>query len=272
MSSAQSPASAGGWHVYFARKFLGRVRRNLHEQIAHDIGVQIVQGAYGETELLPTELTLAERYRVSRTAVREAFRILAAKGMTVSRPKVGTRVRQRADWNMFDPDVLAWHIKDGISESFLRAVFDVRALVEPEAAAGAATRRTERHLRGMASALQGMQKMNAPRDNLVSADIMFLQTILDAAANPLYRSIGAVSECLLRHMPGACLPADRQSAFDNVITGVNPATRRHAAVYAAIRDRDPDRARSEVRGLLDASLEECLRHADALAEMAERRA
>ncbi len=267
-------AEAGGGICIFHRKILqGGSVAILHEQIAHDIGVQIVQGTYGETDLLPTELTLAERYRVSRTAVREAFRILAAKGMTVSRPKVGTRVRQRSDWNMFDPDVLAWHIKDGVSEDFLRAIFEVRNLVEPEAAASAAARRTERHLRGMASALQGMQKVNAPRDNLVSADILFLQTILDAAGNPLYRSIGAVSECLLRQMPGACLPADRQSAFDNVITGVNPATRRHAAVYAAVRDRDPERARVEVRGLLDASLEECLRHAEAMAApVLERRA
>lgn len=249
----------------------GSVRRNLHEQIAHDIGVRIVQGAYAETDLLPTELTLAERYRVSRTAVREAFRILAAKGMTVSRPKVGTRVRQRADWNMFDPDVLSWHIKDGISEPFLRAVFEMRAVVEPEAAVVACERRTDRHLRSMASALQAMQKMNSPRDTLVTAEIFFLQAILDASANPLYRSISSISECLLRFMPGACLPADRQSAFDNVVTGVNPATRRHAAIYAAIRDRDPERARTEVQGLLATTLEESLRHLAAI-EVAERRA
>lgn len=238
----------------------GRVRRNLHEQIAHDIGVQIVQGGYGETELLPTELTLAERYRVSRTAVREAFRILAAKGMTVSRPKIGTRVRVRTDWNMLDPDVLAWHIRDGVSESFLTAIFELRVLVEPEAAAAAAVRRTDRHLRAMAGALQTMQKVNAARDVLVAADIGFVHAFLDAAHNPLYRNIGAVTEALIRYMHGACLPADRVGAADNVVTGVNPATRRHAAIYAAIRDRDAPRARSEVEGLITAVREECFRY------------
>jgi DNA-binding FadR family transcriptional regulator len=237
----------------------GRVRRNLHEQIAHDIGAQIVRGEYGESDLLPTELALAERYRVSRTAVREAFRILSAKGLTVSRPKIGTRVRQRSDWNMLDPDVLAWHLKDGVSETFLTALFDVRALIEPEAAAAAAIRRTDRHLRSMSGALQAMQKLSATREVLVSADITFQQAILDASGNPLFRSIGALTESLVRFTQGACLPADRPYPTDNVVTGVNPSTRRHAAVYAAIRDRDGERARTEVVGLVAAVREECLR-------------
>ncbi|BBE72398.1 HTH-type transcriptional regulator LutR [Pleomorphomonas sp. SM30] len=248
----------------------GKVRRNLHEQIAHDIGTQIVQGTYGETDLLPTELTLAERYRVSRTAVREAFRILAAKGMTVSRPKIGTRVRMRVDWNMLDPDVLTWHLRQGATADFVEAVFEVRFCMEPEVAGIAAERRTDRHLRAMAAALQTMQKASATRDTLVSADIAFLQAMLDASGNPIYRSIGTVTESLIRFLEGACLPADRRNAGDAAVTGVNPATRRHAAVYAAIRDRDGLRAREEVRGMVAAAREACLAAATGAAAVTER--
>ena len=51
------------------------------------------------------------RFSVSRTALREAYSSLAAKGLIAARPKVGTRVRPKSDWNMLDPEVLAWHIQ-----------------------------------------------------------------------------------------------------------------------------------------------------------------
>ena len=91
--------------------------------------------------LLPNEFEMRERFAVSRTALREAYRVLTAKGLIVSRPKVGTRVRPKSDWNMLDPEVLAWHLQTVPTEGFVSDLFVLREMVEPAAAAMAATTR-----------------------------------------------------------------------------------------------------------------------------------
>ena len=66
-------------------------RGSLSETVAGTIGRRIVSGQYRPGETLPTEPRIQEEFGVSRTAVREAIRLLSAKGLTVSRPKIGTR-------------------------------------------------------------------------------------------------------------------------------------------------------------------------------------
>src|SRR5579871_5277797 len=83
-------------------------RRSLHGQVAHDIGRRILGGLVKPGELLPSETELSQRLGVSRTALREAIKVLAGKGLIESRPKTGTRVRPRESWNFLDPDVLTW--------------------------------------------------------------------------------------------------------------------------------------------------------------------
>src|SRR6476660_4217498 len=89
---------------------------SLSEIVARSIGRRIVSGQYRPGETLPIEPRIQEEFGVSRTAVREAIRLLSAKGLTVSRPKIGTRIRPISDWNMLDPDVLRWHVDQKPSE------------------------------------------------------------------------------------------------------------------------------------------------------------
>src|SRR3546814_6993652 len=74
---------------------------------------------------------------------REAVRILAAKGLVESRPKTGTRVSPQAKWHLLDPDVLSWIFEFEPGDDLLASLFELRKIVEPEAAALAAQRRTE---------------------------------------------------------------------------------------------------------------------------------
>ena len=74
----------------------GRKPLRLHGSIARDIGVMIVSGRYRPGHVLDGEVEASEQRKVSRTAYREAVRILAAKGLVHSRPRVGTRVSQLA--------------------------------------------------------------------------------------------------------------------------------------------------------------------------------
>src|SRR5262249_18820510 len=100
--------------------------RSLHGQVAHDIGAQILRGDLGPGDVLPNEADFSARLKVSRTALREAIKVLAAKGLVESRPKTGTRVRPRGEWNLLDPDVLAWQLAAGPVESFVADLFELR--------------------------------------------------------------------------------------------------------------------------------------------------
>src|SRR5580704_13260815 len=125
---------------------------------ARDLGVQIVSGRFKPGEILHGEIETSGRLHVSRTAYREAVRILTAKGLVKALPKVGTRVSPQAQWHLLDPDVLGWIFEFEPDEVMLNNLFELRRIVEPEAAALAATRRTDEDLRIMAAALKGMSR------------------------------------------------------------------------------------------------------------------
>jgi len=126
------PAEAGGRSL------------RLHGTIARDIGVRIVSGRIQPGAILNGEIEASERLHVSRTAYREAVRILAAKGMVESRPKFGTRSSEPRRWHLLDPDVISWIFSaDQPDERLLEALFEMRTIIEPAATALAAERRTE---------------------------------------------------------------------------------------------------------------------------------
>lgn len=128
----------------------------LHGTIARDLGVLIVSGRYKPGDILNGEIDASDRLQVSRTAYREAVRILSAKGLVESRPKVGTRVSPQARWHMLDPDVLSWIFEFEPDDTLLSNLFELRKIVEPEAAALAAMRRSDAELQDMEKALEGM--------------------------------------------------------------------------------------------------------------------
>lgn len=85
-----------------------RISPRIHGAIANDIGVEIVGGVRKPGDVFGGEIEASEALGISRTAYREAIRILAAKGLVESRPKACTRVTPRQRLNLLDPDVLAW--------------------------------------------------------------------------------------------------------------------------------------------------------------------
>src|SRR5262245_59275924 len=121
----------------------GRGSLRLHGSIARDLGVRIVSGRFKPGQVLDGEIEASEALQVSRTAYREAVRILAAKGLVESRPKVGTRVSPQEQWHLLDPDVLAWIFSGDPEPVVLRGRFELRSVVGPAAAALAAERRSQ---------------------------------------------------------------------------------------------------------------------------------
>ncbi|MCX7279363.1 MAG: GntR family transcriptional regulator, partial [Burkholderiales bacterium] len=100
--------------------------RNLHGQVVSELGKRIVSGIYPAEAVLPNEEQLCQELEVSRTALREAVKVLAAKGLLESRPRIGTRVRNRDLWNLLDPDILAWRCAIGADAEFLRHLTELR--------------------------------------------------------------------------------------------------------------------------------------------------
>ncbi|MEO7379253.1 MAG: FadR/GntR family transcriptional regulator [Sphingomicrobium sp.] len=167
----------------------GRGALRLHGTIARDLGIRIVAGQIKPGDILDGEIAASGNLNVSRTAYREAVRILAAKGLVTSRPKIGTRVSPREQWHLLDPDVLSWIFGSEPDESLLDGLFELRRIVEPEAAALAAKRRTDEHVEQMTTALAGMAEHSLATEAGRLADQQFHAALLDASGNAFLVSL-----------------------------------------------------------------------------------
>src|SRR5579875_2951199 len=122
--------------------------RGLHGQTVETLGMRVISGVYRPGAVIDPE-RLAVELDVSKTVVREALRVLGAKGLVDSRPKRGTYVRDRSAWSLLDTDVMHWQMRSGISAELLAELSEVRAIVEPAWARLAAERRTEEDLEAL---------------------------------------------------------------------------------------------------------------------------
>jgi DNA-binding FadR family transcriptional regulator len=211
----------------------------IHQSIARDIGTAILAGRHRPGELFEGEIEASERLGVSRTAYREAIRILIAKGMLESRPKAGTRVLPRHRWNVLDPEMLAWMFAGEPDADFIRDLFELRGVIEPAAAEFAARRRTEEQLATMNSALADMARHGLSTPEGRAADQRFHHAILAATRNDalaaLASSVGAAVSWTTKfkhrkqRMPRDPLP-DHRAVFDAI------AARDTAAARGAMAD------------------------------------
>lgn len=169
-----------------------------HAEVARSLGIDIIAGRYPEGTRLPGDAELITMFGVSRPVLREAVKTLVAKGLLSTKARVGTVVRERADWNMFDPDVLAWHLDAGIDKRFLADLAEIRLAIEPRAAALAAERRSEEDVAAMRKAMARMEQESSTSVAFAEADLALHIAVANASGNPFMRSIGAVIEAALR--------------------------------------------------------------------------
>jgi DNA-binding FadR family transcriptional regulator len=219
----------------------------IHQAIAHDLATAILSGRYKPGESFEGEIERSEQLKVSRSAYREAVRILIAKGLLESRPKAGTRVTPRERWNLLDPEVLAWMFEGEPDESFIRDLFELRGVIEPAASALAAHRRSEAHLKEMAEALEAMRRHGLSTPEGRAADQRFHRAVLAAAGNEalqtLASSVGAAVSWTTKFKQRR-----RQLPRDPVPD--------HVAVYDAIAAHDSEAARRAMADLLRLALED----------------
>ena len=217
-------------------------RRGLHGAVVHDIGLRIVQGEIGAGDPLPTEDELSGELSVSRTVLREAIKVLAAKGLVEAKPKTGTRVRPRPDWNLLDPDVLAWQLEAGPDRRFLDDVLELRRLIEPQAARLAAERATEAQVAALQQAYEEMGLAGEDMELFMEPDLRFHSLLLEACDNEVLEHMMDVIGAVLRTLFTVSSRSQDQLAR---------AARLHGAIVDAVRNRDPEGAEGAVLLLLD---------------------
>jgi DNA-binding FadR family transcriptional regulator len=202
-----------------------------------------VSGEIAEGAFLPREAELAAQFAVSRQAVREALKVLAAKGLVESRRRTGTRILPRASWNLFDPDVIAWHPTEGFAPRLLRDLGELRLLIEPAAAEYAATRGDHAAVEAIGIALGAMRDSMDQPDVFRRADAGFHVAVFAASGNEFIAHLSDVLGPLLRE---SFRLQDEVRGID-IAKGVMP---RHEAVFAAITARDGEAARRAMETLL----------------------
>jgi DNA-binding FadR family transcriptional regulator len=201
------------------------------EQIVHSMGTAILRGEYPEGSLLPTEGDLMARYGISRTVLREVLKTLAAKGMVVSKTRVGTKVRPQVDWNMFDSDLLGWRLDLGMDLKFLNALYEIRLAVEPAAAALAALRRDADNIARLRALIDEFRRSGHSRMSFAETDLALHLEIVAASGNPFMRSIGAIIEAALMASFVDTAPVADEARLAQ-------ATEAHAAIVEAIARGD----------------------------------
>ena len=206
--------------------------------IARDLGVMIVSGMLRPGMVLEGEVEASDQRKVSRSAYREAVRILVAKGLVHSKPKAGTRVNDRTAWHLLDPDVLSWIFQIEPDYTLVYSLFEMRSMVEPEAAALAAERRNPAQVKVMASALEIMSRYKTTTKEWRDADEVFHSTLLEASGNAFLASMtssinAAVSWSTIfkqRHEPLKRDPVpDHRKVFKAIEAGNSAAARKAMA-------------------------------------------
>jgi DNA-binding FadR family transcriptional regulator len=214
-----------------------------HDQVARALGAEILAGVYPPGAKLPAEADMLSRFGVSRTVLREAFKTLTAKGLIVSKTRVGTSVLDSSHWNFFDADILAWKASQGFDIAFVRDLADVRRAVEAAGAHSAAERRTPEDIAEMRRCLDRMEAATDSASEFAQADLEFHKVVGQASGNVLIRSMAAVVETAL-------LASFRMSSPVREAEEHAASVRGHRLIVDAIEARDGDAAAEAMRAII----------------------
>ena len=214
-------------------------KRSLFGYVVEALGSRIIRGDLKPGDTLPNEADLGRELGASRSVVREAVKSLASKGMLEARTRVGTRVLPSTHWNLLDVEVLRWRYAAMPPMQFFREMFEIRRMIEPEAAWLAGERATRADIVAMDEAFRGIETANQSSKDAIESDIRFHRAILAASHNELIVQMGAMVSVGLTVSFGIS-----SSSFGVFIA-------HHKRVLEAIRARQPEAARDAMRKLLD---------------------
>jgi DNA-binding FadR family transcriptional regulator len=222
--------------------------RSLVSKVMDGLVTGIVEEKYGA--ILPPQDVLSKEFDVSRTVMREALSMLLARHMLDVRPKVGTRIRSMRDWRMIDEDVVNWRFRAKPDPIFMRDVIEFRMLIEPRAAAQAASRASVSEVAGIREAFDVFKAIAPGEPGYEAADELLHTRIVRASGNQFFQQMaaiirGALSTVnpMLNRKPGAW----------------EISVRTHVRMVEAIERRDSKEAEEAALALIDFTADEISR-------------
>lgn len=215
-----------------------RVRHN----VTAAIGADICGGRFPPGAVLPRESDLCATYSVSRTVIRESLKVLETKGLVRGRPRVGTLVCDRSEWNVLDAQILEWMGPDVLSAELLGSILEARRTVEPAAAFLAASRASAQEIADLERACDEMGAAEGDLEAFTIADTRFHETLLKASHNKVFYQLSSIIHAALSH---ALHASNRASEKREEALGV------HRDLVDALRLRDAARAEACSRRILD---------------------
>jgi DNA-binding FadR family transcriptional regulator len=228
-------------------------RTTFQRQVLDQLGSDICSGRYMPGQTLPRESELCERFALSRTVIREAVKSLAAKGMLVVQRKVGTLVLASSEWNLFDPDIIAWCSQaSGINREMSRDIIELRLIIEPAAARLAALHASDEDRRVLRTAFRNMERAVADEGDYVAADLAFHSAIFASSGNQFVGQMKTTLSAILRQ--GFEIMSQKPD-------GPRQSLPIHEALCRSIEDGKPDAAGKAAFALLEQAaidLQECL--------------
>ena len=223
--------------------------RSLHGSIVHELGTRIATGIYASGSTLPVEEALREELSVSRNALREAVKVLSAKGLLKVKTRTGTQVQPREKWHLTDPDVLAWAMSGDIDAEALEWLTEFRRIIEPSAAEFAAVRASSSERESIRRCMEALQAADEQIDAgemtleaYAEVDVAFHEAIFVAAGNPFLQNVAtSISSALNRsRRVSDSIPGARKRSFPI-----------HMDIGQSVIDGRPKEAREAMLKLFD---------------------
>ena len=219
-------------------------QRNLSYLLAEKLGQQILAGDYQAGSILPGEMELGEQFGVSRTAVREAVKMLAAKGMLLPRPRIGTRVMPQSQWNFLDQDLLTWWMTQENFDQVMQHFLILRTSLEPQACSLAAANASTQQTARLAELMAEMRALHVQfdREHWIQVDTQFHQLIYEASGNPFLTSFAnlfsSVYQSYFRAITGneVIKLQNHQAIVDAILAGDGAGAL--AACQVLLREKD----------------------------------
>ena len=216
-------------------------QKNISWVIAEKIAQKILTGEYPPESILPGEMELGEQFGVSRTAVREAVKTLAAKGMLLPRPRIGTRVLARSSWNFLDKELLAWWLTEDNFEEVVSHFLVMRSSLEPQACFLAAIAGTSEQKAQLNTLMEEMieLKRHFIRERWIEVDMAWHEHIYAMSGNPFLTSFASLFHSVY------------QTYFTSITQNEVVKLDLHQAIVAAIQESDGPRAQLACQTLLN---------------------
>ncbi|AYC42487.1 MULTISPECIES: FadR/GntR family transcriptional regulator [Streptomyces] len=222
--------------------------RGLHGRVLETLGPAITAGEYPPGSVLRTD-ELAQRFDVSRSVMREAVRVLESMHLVESRRRVGVTVRPKAEWNVYDPQVIRWRLAGADRPHQLRSLTVLRSAIEPVAAGLAAKHATAEQCAELTECALGMVANSKGHrlEGYLFHDIAFHRVILNASGNEMFARLGdVVAEVLTGRTRHEVMFEDPDPA----------AVTLHVRLAEAIRAGDAGHAEALTREIAEGALHE----------------